>query len=71
MIISVNKMIEKGAEGIKGYLRLRTVVQTKHLGSSQFLLILFGGSLDGFRFGPGLLGSFMVIFLVPKFRFSL
>ena len=36
MIINVNKIVEKGAKGIKSYLRLRVVVQFKQLGSTWF-----------------------------------
>jgi hypothetical protein len=64
-------MIEKGAKGVKGYLRLRTVVEFKHIGSTWFLLIFLAGFLGGFLGSPGLLGSFMIIFLFPKIRFSL
>ena len=71
MIINVNKMVEKGAKRIKGYLRLRVVVQFKQLGSTGFLSPLLGGSLGGFLGFPGPFGSFMVIFLLPKVIISL
>ena len=71
MIINVNKMVEKGAKGIKGYLRLRAAVQFKQLGSTGFLPLLLGGSLGGFLGFPRPLGSFMIIFLFPKVRLSL
>ena len=67
MIISVNKMVEKGAKGIKGYLRLRVVVQFKLFRSTGFLPLLLGGFL-GF---PCPFSSFMTIFLLPEVIFSL
>ena len=52
---------------VKGYLRLRAVVEFKQPGSTRFLLLLLGGFLGS----PGLFGGFMVIFLFPKIRVSL
>ena len=71
IIINVNKMIEKGAKGVKGYLRLRTVVQLKHTGSTWLLLAFLDSFVGGSLGSPGLFGSFMVIFLFPKIRVSL
>ena len=71
MIINVNKMVEKGAKGIKGYLRLRDVVQFKQLGSTGLLPLLLGGSLGGFLGFPGPLGSFMIVCFLPKIIISL
>ena len=59
-------MVEKGAKRVKGYLRLRAVVQFKHLRSTGFLSLLLSGSLGGFLGLPGPFGNFMVIFLPPE-----
>ena len=64
-------MVEKGAKGIKGYLRLRAVVQFKQLGSTGFLPLLIGGFLGGFLGFSGPLGSFMIICFLPKIIVSL
>ena len=74
IIVSVNKMIEKQAKRVKGYLRLRGAIQTKHIRGAWFLLFLgglLGGFLGGFLDSPGLLGSFMIILVFPKVRLSL
>jgi len=59
-------MIEKGAKGVKGYLRLKTVVQLKHTGSTGLLLAFLAVFLGGFLSSPGLFSSFVVIFCLPK-----
>ena len=64
-------MIEKGAKGVKGYLRLRTVVRLKHTGSTWLLLAFLAVFLGGFLGSPGLVGSFMIICLLPKIRLIL
>ena len=71
MIVNVNKMVEKGAKRVKGYLRLRGVVQREQLRSARFLSFLLGGLLGGFLGPPGPLGSFMIIFFLPKVVISL
>ena len=71
MIVNVNKMVEKGAKRVKGYLRLRGVVQLKQFRSTGLLSLLLGGSLGGFLGFPGPFCSFMVIFFLPKVVISL
>ena len=74
IIVSVNKMIEKQAKRVKGYLRLRGVIQTKHIKGAWFLLFLgglLGGFLGGFLDNPGFLGSFRIILLFTKVRLRL
>ena len=74
MVISVNKMIKKLAKGVKGYLRLRGVIQINQIRGAWFLLFLgrlLDGFLGGFLGSPGLLGSFMIICLLPKIRLIL
>ena len=71
MIVNVNKMVEKGAKRVKGYLRLRGVIQRKQIRSVGFLPFLFGGFLGGFLAPPGPLVSFMIIFLLPEVIISL
>ena len=67
-------MIEKRAKRVKGYLRLRGVIQIKHIRGAWFLLSL-GGLLGGFPGGflgsPGLLSGLMIILRFPKIRLSL
>ena len=70
IIVGVNKMFEKRAKRVKGYLRLRGIIQIKKIRGAWFLFSL-GGLLGGFLGSPGLLGSFMIIFLFPKVRLSL
>ena len=74
IIVSVNKMVEKQAKRVKGYLRLRGVIQLKQI-RGAWLLLFLGGLLEGFPDGflgsPGLLSSFMIILLFPKVRLSL
>ena len=71
MIVNVNKMVEKGAKRVKGYLRLRGVVQLKQLRSTGLLYPLLGGFLGSFLGLPGPFRSFMIIFLLPKVIISL
>ena len=74
IIVSVNKMIEKQAKRVKGYLRLRGVIQTKQIRGAWFLLFLgglLGGFLGSFLDSPSLLSSLMIIRRFPKVRFSL
>ena len=71
MIISVNKMVEKGAKRIKGYRRHRDAVQRRQLRSTGLLSFLLGGLLGGFLRPLGPLGSFMIIFFLPEVIISL
>ena len=73
MIISVNKMVEKGAKRIKGYLRLRGVIQIQQFRGAGFLFPLgglLGGFPGGFLSSPGLLSSLMIILSFPKVGLS-
>ena len=72
-MISVNKIIKELAKGVKGYLRLRSIVKLHHVFSGA-LLLLFGppGHFLGvygrsFRF----LGSLMTILNFPEVRVGL
>ena len=72
MIINVNKVIEKGAKRVEGYLRLRGVIQLKQFRSVGLLsLLLLGGFPCSFLGLPGSLGSFMVILFLPKIIINL
>ena len=71
MIVNVNKVVEKGAKRVKGYLRLRRVVQCKQLRSVGLLSFLLRGFLSDFFGSPGPLGSFMIIFFLPEDVISL
>ena len=71
MIISVDKIVEKRAKRIKGYLRLRGVVQLEQIGSTGFLSSLLGGLLGGFLSLSGSLGSFMIVLFLPEIIISL
>ena len=67
-LVSVNKVVKKQAKRVKGYLRLRNIIQLEHIRSSCFLLRFPGHLLGG---GSSLLGSFMIIFGLPKVRFGM
>ena len=72
-MISVNKIIKELAKGVKGYLRLRSIVKFHHVFSGA-LLLLFGPPgrlLGGYGSGSSLLGGFMVILGFPEVRFGL
>ena len=71
IIVSVNKVVKKLAKGVKGYLRLRSSIQLKHVRCRFLLLGLPGRSLGGYGSGSSLLGSFMIILSLPKVRFGL
>ena len=62
IVISVNKVDEKGAKGIKSYLRLFRFIHVKRLSSSGCLF----ASLHCSGLGSGLLGGFLIISLVPE-----
>ena len=73
VMISVNKIIKKLAKGVKGYLRLRSIVKFHHVFSGA-LLLLFGPPghfLGGYGGDSCFLGSFVVIFNLPEVRFGL
>ena len=70
-IVSVNKVVEKQAKRVKGYLRLRGFVQLKQTRGAWFLLRPPDGLFGDFRGSPSLFGSLMVIFGFLEVRFSL
>ena len=72
MIISVNKVIEKGAKRVEVYLRIRGVIQLKQFRSVGLLPFFLGGGSPGGLLGiPGFLWSLMIILFLPKFVISL
>ena len=71
-MISVNNIIKKLSKGVKGYLRLRSIVKLHHVFSGTLLLLFrppghFLGSYSG---DSRFLGS-LVIFNFPEIRFGL
>ena len=68
-MISINKFIKKLAKGVKGYLRLRSIiVKLQQVFSGALLLLLRspGHLLGGYGGGSSFLGGFMVIFGFPE-----
>ena len=72
MIISVNKVVKKGAKRVKGYLQLRGVLQLKHVRSAGLLPYFLDGDFPGGFLGlPGFLCSLMIVLNLPKIITSL
>ena len=73
-MISVNKIVKKLAKGVKGYLRLRSIIiKLQQIFSGAFLLLLRSPSrlLGGYGGGSGFLGGFVIVLGFPKIRFVL
>ena len=71
-MISVNKIIKKLAKGVKGYLRLRSIIKLHHILSGTFLLLGPPSRFLGVdSSGASLLGSFVVVLGFPEIRSGL
>ena len=70
---SVNEIIKKLAKGVKGYLRLRSIVKLHHVFSGALLLIFgpLGRFLGSYGGDSRFLGSFVAIFNFPEIRSGL